>query len=108
MDSLPDPVALIPNQVEPEGLEPSTSPMPTERSPTELRSHNFSSSCLPTGAAARARTGDLFITREALFHLSYGDSVDHPIHLDDHDHDRTTSGDDGIRTRGLHAGGVTL
>jgi hypothetical protein len=55
--------------VEPEGIEPSTSPQPTERSPTELRSHDVLSTT--RRAAARVRTGDLPLTRRALFHLSY-------------------------------------
>ena len=53
--------------MEPEGLEPSTSPMPTERSPLELRSRDLDGA----QAGARDRTGDLFLTREALCPLSY-------------------------------------
>src|SRR5215208_222214 len=55
--------------MEPEGIEPSTSPQPTERSPTELRSHDVHPNL--SRAAARVRTRDLPLTRRTLFHLSY-------------------------------------
>lgn len=55
--------------MEPEGFEPSTSPQRTERSTAELRSHAHHP---PTARAeARSRTGDLSLTRRALFQLSY-------------------------------------